>query len=258
MRAVHDVIFYEEGHTYMRKDKKLKSITTRIKDFSTPFRKDYWLTYKALQRKGKEVKSDAVNTVPKDHILIDNKLKHYSKVTGVKRLKAVIEKEWKETSKKGTTRGTNLHNYLENRVQNKVINRGKGKLYDQADQFVNDFTFLKPVALEVIVANEKYAGQIDGIFKNMRTKEYWLVDYKTDKEIKRSNFFQSMQGELRHLDDCNYIKYCLQTSAYVKLIEKNTGIKISKVIIVWFNENNESYEIIEPEFLDYETNILLS
>ena len=54
-----------------------------------------------------------------------------------------------------------------------------------------------------------------------------------------------LEGVLSHLPDCELAIYSLQLSTYRYLIEKNTNIKLGDSYIVWFNEENPSYELIK-------------
>ena len=54
-----------------------------------------------------------------------------------------------------------------------------------------------------------------------------VIDYKTNKEIKKNGFVnwegksQKMTGPLSHLDDCNFNHYALQLSTYMYIILKH-------------------------------------
>lgn len=65
-----------------------------------------------------------------------------------------------------------------------------------------------------------------------------IVDYKTNKEIKKESFknwegvSQKMLGPCAHLDDCNYNHYALQLSTYMYIILKhNPNLKPGRLFL---------------------------
>jgi len=65
-----------------------------------------------------------------------------------------------------------------------------------------------------------------------------IIDYKTNKEIKREGFknweglTKKMVGPCAHLDDCNYNHYTVQLSLYMHIILKhNPGLKPGKLVL---------------------------
>ena len=68
-------------------------------------------------------------------------------------------------------------------------------------------------------------GQSDRVEVVKDTVE--IVDYKTNKEIKKTSFVnwegksQKMIGPCEHLDDCNFNHYSLQLSTYMYIVLKH-------------------------------------
>ncbi len=60
-----------------------------------------------------------------------------------------------------------------------------------------------------------------------------------------------------HLPDSEFHHYCLQLSTYKVIIERNTNIKIGKLYIVWFNEVNDNYKIIECNYYEKEVYLIV-
>ena len=52
--------------------------------------------------------------------------------------------------------------------------------------------------------------------------------------------------------------YSLQQELYKYLLEKYTDIKVKACYLVWFNANNESYEIIKTKNVDKYMKIILN
>ena len=204
------VVFYEDTHSYLLGDKKLKSITKYISDFKTPF--------------------------DRDRISFQ-----YAKKRGLKQ--EDVLKEWDSKAKESCEMGTYIHSIFEEYILNKTIidcskyNKGKIALQFIADYFESEK--LIPVETELIVYNDEYAGQIDCIVKN-KEGEHFILDWKTNSEIKKSNRWQSMKGKFNVYDDCSYNHYSIQLRAYQEMC-KEYVIKNCYII----NLNDEGYEIIE-------------
>lgn len=65
-----------------------------------------------------------------------------------------------------------------------------------------------------------------------------VIDYKTNKEIKKTSFVnwegksQKMLGPCAHLDDCNFIHYALQLSCYLYMMLKHNPLyKPGKLVL---------------------------
>lgn len=245
-----DIIFIEEGHIYFNKGKQVLSTTTRLKEFQKPFDEKYWSLYTALKRSG--------NTIPIWKFKPDeNDYSDFLEISVEE-----ILKEWEYKRVLGTTIGSAIHNYLENLWGKKILNINCNEpkyniLKVQADNFYQDFKDRYiPVSLECVIGTEFICGQIDGLFYDLILKGLVLIDYKTDKEIKYKNKYQKLLGILKHLQDCNFVKYGLQTSIYKKIWEEITNIPILETKIIWFNDENENYEIIEPIYYKKELELL--
>jgi len=82
------------------------------------------------------------------------------------------------------------------------------------------------------------SGQADKVF--IKTDEetgeryVYIDDYKTNKKIKKSNYFQKMLPPLSHLDDCHYNHYRMQISTYAWMLEQ-FGFIIKGTAFTHFN-----------------------
>jgi ATP-dependent exoDNAse (exonuclease V) beta subunit len=107
-----------------------------------------------------------------------------------------------------------------------------------------DHILLKP---EFVIGDKEsgICGTIDNLSYNKKTKELVIFDYKTNKEIKKSNpRKETFLKELKHIQQCEYTKYSLQLSLYSTIIEKNSNFKVPKSYIVWVS-GKENYDLIE-------------
>ena len=166
---------------------------------------------------------------------------------------------WEAEKNRGTGSGSETHNYVEQLGNRNIVN------YDvplacvyQAHQFIKDYYMgNKGYVLfkqEFVLGNEFVGGKPD----NISLKEngmFSIIDYKTDKEINlRSEYGNKMKEFLNHLDDCEFIKYSLQTSIYRILFGSEL---IDESFVIWFNRHSDKYQRIECVFLEDEANALL-
>ena len=126
--------------------------------------------------------------------------------------------------------------------QEETLEKDFDKLVSLFNKFYEEsYGKLIPMKSEIIVGDEDLGicGMVDQLFWNNKTNELQIWDWKTNKEIKRSNRWQKFKGPLSHLDVCEFNTYSLQLSLYRFLIEKNTNIKLGDSYIVWLNEKND-------------------
>ena len=177
-----------------------------------------------------------------------------------------ILEEWRIENLHSTIKGSLVHLYAQSLWEHKKfeidysnipkeidINRLKTEidiLKKQADNFYNDYKDIyELIGCEIYLGDEDYdeCGATDIVFYNKYTEEIVIADFKTNKEIKRESYrHKKMLIPLHKLDDCNYSHYSLQLSAYKYKFEKNTDLKVAETFIIYFNNNAENYEIIEP------------
>lgn len=88
-----------------------------------------------------------------------------------------------------------------------------------------------PTAAEVMVFSYslRLAGTIDAYFT--RDREVLLVDWKTNKEIRRANKYGGkMLGPVAHLDDCEFSKYALQLNLYARILREDAYIPAAQAV----------------------------
>jgi hypothetical protein len=163
-----------------------------------------------------------------------------------------MESEWKEISDRACDIGVEFHEYMEATALGEPYEYRyeythlsiMGEDY-WTDYFVNgDYTMIET---EFIVGDRKLevAGQGDGLVHSME-KGLGIIDYKTSKDINKfSKYRNKMLGIFKDLPECNFIKYSIQISLYAYLLEKNTGIRVDFMEIVWIHSKNKSYEVIQ-------------
>lgn len=215
------VKFFESNHSYTSTDEPTKvwtSVTTAVHHFGQPF------DSKAIATKSSHTK----------------KSKWYGMTVDA------IEKQWKATNTYSLELGTWYHKLMEKAILShdtieidgqelkiiKPIIRDEFKYapvqkLENNTKYPEHFTYLKTIGI---------CGQADDIevingFVNVN-------DLKTNKEIKLQSFknwegqYQMMSAPFKHLQDCNYVHYCLQLSIYMYMILKhNPQLKPGKLTI---------------------------
>lgn len=166
-----------------------------------------------------------------------------------------IQEHWAKETARAIDTGTFYHEQRESDiVEIETINRAGVNIpvikpiYDNGVKvspiqrltegiYPEHFVYLKSVGI---------CGQSDRVEV---VKDYVdIIDYKTNKEIKKESFVtwdgirKKMLGPCAHLDDCNFNHYALQLSAYMYIILKhNPRYKPGKMMIhhVIFEKSGE-------------------
>ncbi len=230
-----NILYIDSNHTYVNVNtgELLTSVTTKIKQFEPKFPKD------------------AASKYAKKHKLT----------------LAEVKQDWYNKRVLGTNKGSALHKYLEDRIHNKyyeytipeeIIKTNQERHYEealskmliQADEFLNDYNYLIPIANELVINNDKVAGQIDYLAYDPNIDLYRIIDFKQDKKIEFSNkYLKFFNDPLGHLDHCNFNKYQLQISMYRYIMEQETDLKFGDSLIVRFHETLDTYEVYTPKYL---------
>ena len=177
-----------------------------------------------------------------------------------------VLEEWRIENLHSTIKGSMVHEFAQSLWEGKKykfdylkvpkeidIDRLKSdidKLIPQAINFYNDYKDMyELIGCEIYLGDEDFdeCGATDQILYNKYTGGIAIIDYKTNKEIKRESYkHKKMLIPLHKFDDCNYVHYSIQLSGYKFKFEKNTKLKVDETFIVYFNINADNYEIIEP------------
>lgn len=220
--AFKHIQYFDAEHIYVDTSTgaKLPSVTGHIKQFQPEFQEDYWLNIKSQER-------------------------------GI--TKEELKAEWKWTSKVAVEMGSALHSFLEQKVQRRHIipnlpdylDKNKFEiLVKQAEEYVETIqeTIL---ATEFVMCNldNSLAGMCDRL--SLGKKGIVITDYKTGS-LKKA--YGKHKKPYTFLTDSSLDKYSLQLNHYRDFLESR-GFKVEKLEIVWFNENNPTFEVFEiPQF----------
>lgn len=242
--SFNDVTYHDEPHKYYVNGKELVSVTTIIHRYQEEFNEDYW----------SKVKSVEYGITQKEVI-----------------------RAWKFINKKGTMKGSAIHDYTENLFLNKIFPYPKELIlnefgfdpvleeYDITKKHVNSFYDdvkgkLIPIRTEMIVYDPEslIGGMLDILFYNVKTGEFQIWDWKTNKKFDKEMKSRHFQDKLYMLEDSDLEIYSIQLAMYKLIIEKITGIKLGKSYVVWFSHNNDSYEVIECKNREYYAKMIMA
>ncbi len=169
-----------------------------------------------------------------------------------------IKQMWNKNGREARVAGTKIHDQIEKYCNGEEIEAEEGDV--ALNQFL-EWDVLRnwtPYRTEWKIFDDdlNIAGTVDAVFK--KDDECILVDWKSSKEIAMGNKFDcSVHPKLKHLPECNFIKYSLQLNLYKYILEKNYDLKISKIIIVNVHPNQDCFEEIEALDLTKEVSIIL-
>jgi len=191
--------------------------------------------------------------------------------------KEEVLEEWRIENLHSTIKGTMIHEYAQSlwlgkeyqfdysKVSIKIdINRLKKDIWLlqlQAENHYNDYKDKYTlIGIELYLGDLDYdeCGATDIVFLENETGKIIVSDFKTNKEIVyETKYNQKMKVPLQDYDDVNFTHYSLQLSDYSYKITKNTGLEIARKEIIYFNINNDNYEIIEPLDMENEAKKIL-
>lgn len=228
-QAFKNIQFFEDGHIYVDTDtgEKLPSVTKWIQQFQPGFNKEYWLG----------VKADEAGITPEE-----------------------LDKQWKHKSLVGTRQGSLLHDYVLHRLHRRTIKQQIPAFIDkdtyrillkQAEEYCNSVD-MPILALEFVMGDSSIplAGMSDAIH-DLGNNKLLIRDLKTG-QLKKA--YGKHKEPYEFLTDSSLDKYTLQLSAYAKFLE-DKGFEVEKMEIVWFNENNPTFEIHEVKKVDIEWHV---
>ena len=254
-----NIAFVEESHKYFditEPEKEFTSVTTLIHNYTQPFDRVFWASFKALEKLlPKDVwnveKKSLLNSKKFDKVLLDL---HSIAENDFNREQQNILDEWDNENRKSCERGTKIHADLENSFYSKKddISLSKfeigGKFECRKDYSELDIeNGVYPEYLISRVSDDgklRIAGQIDLLVK--KGNKIIIADWKTNKKIETKSFFNSktktsvkMKFPLNNLDDVNYWHYTLQLSTYAWMIQKlNPEFEIEDLVLVHFDHSD--------------------
>ncbi len=170
-----------------------------------------------------------------------------------------IKDLWDMNGKTASEAGTKMHYDIECYYNDMDVEVDENCLeWKYFENFENEIgNKLIPYRTEWMIWDKdlKFAGSIDMIFKD-KDGNLQIYDWKRCKEIKKNNPWDSAITEcISHLPDSNFWHYSLQLNTYKYLLEKNYGVKISKMCLVCLHPNNKNKSFLQYEVPDMTTEI---
>ncbi|WP_181308765.1 PD-(D/E)XK nuclease family protein [Rufibacter sp. XAAS-G3-1] len=212
--------FYPEPHIYTIDKTPAPSASTIISKFFPEFDAEYWATRKAPE----------LRMTPNE-----------------------VAKMWKDKGEKAAQDGTHLHEQIENYFLDQDYKRTEE--FHLFEQFIADHKEIKPYRSEWRIFDEHnhIAGTIDLICKNGGS--YEIYDWKRSKKVVNQitgepichNQWQCGVGQLSDIADTSFNRYCLQQSLYRFILEKNYGLKVSRMnLVVLYPDYDRYYKVEVP------------
>lgn len=168
-----------------------------------------------------------------------------------------LKAQWKLAGELSIKRGKLYHAEMENKY--KAMKRANIYLPDPKQLVWEEQSLEKDsVYIEKLVWSDEH--KVMGFVDYMQTvgNVVNMIDYKTSKEIKEDNPWQSYNEPLLHLSDCNLVDYSLQLNMYMNIVLKaNPKFKMGKMIIehVKFDEKDNVVGTNKIEIQDYQKEI---
>jgi len=168
-----------------------------------------------------------------------------------------ILNEWDKISKEACDRGNKAHLFGEKYPFNKKL-KPTTKLEEAVVKFWGSLPkHIIPVKMELKMFHKifMFAGTADILLYNIKTGNYIIADYKTNKDLFKNFKGKKMLGIFSNLLDSPFSHYILQLSFYQILLEQ-IGAVVERRIVVWLRDSGE-YEMYDTEDVTKKLNIYL-
>lgn len=236
-----ELFFSDKEHLYVNKKdgSHYISVTTLIGEYENKFDEFFWSHYKALELfldgdVWSNIKVKLQATKKWDPSLLE---KYKVDETAFNAEVDKILKEWAENRDEACEHGSYVHSLMENSFYGNTQFDFEKYGYPEASGMYECPRNYYELDLEDAVYPEflmswtsddgklKIAGQADLICK--RGNDIWVLDWKTNKEIKKRSFYDKNRKDVQHMKyplnnimDCNYWHYTLQLSTYAWILQQ--------------------------------------
>ncbi len=171
--------------------------------------------------------------------------------------------EWEAKRIDSANKGTALHEAIENYYNNKSHDSNSAE-FRQFLSFKQRYSGMTPFRSEWRIFDEDLlvAGTIDMVYKK-DVGSLYMFDWKRSEKVVRSDGsikndnYQFAFGELAHLGDNSFNRYCLQQNIYKAILEKRYKQKISSMNLLVMHETYDRYHHIPIPNMDREVNYIL-
>lgn len=110
---------------------------------------------------------------------------------------------------------------------------------------------VKIIACELKIYDAEWmiTGTIDFLVQNLKTGNYCIWDWKSNKKIDKHNNFANMNDPISHLSNAEYIHYSLQVSMYYEILKRAfPNLKFGQGSLIHF-PFGQPYNIIKTKNL---------
>lgn len=191
---------------------------------------------------------------------------------------AKLREAWESKGAVASQAGTFLHKQIEDYLNGKkepdllcdVSYNGNYVKCNQTVDISREWNYFKaferavslnPFRTEwrVYDADARVAGTLDLVCA-CEDGSYEIYDWKRSNKIDPTevNRWASGLNGLEHLTDTSYSHYCLQQNLYRYMIEKNYGIKISRMNLVVLHPELPAYRVVPVPVMEREINVILN
>ena len=183
---------------------------------------------------------------------------------------AEILSEWDDKRDSASDHGNWIHDNLENYHK---LGTCDEKLRPVANKIKELYQNYYKIYSEVLLSDTEtsVAGQTDLVVQRQRTENtlFDFYDYKTNEQkgiqfdsINRKkdpwkHYNKFFLPPFDHLEDCNYNRYSLQLSVYAYIAQRQYGINIGRLAIIFIDKDLQ-IQILPVAYLRHEAQRLLS
>lgn len=191
---------------------------------------------------------------------------------------AKLREQWDANGSIASQAGTFLHKQIENYLNDKkeplslkcdVEYNGKCLHLNKRVDISKEWSFFKafdrdttyqPFRTEWCVYDKdaRMAGTID-LICSRPDGTYEFYDWKRSNKVdpnEQSQWSSGING-LEHLTDTSYSHYCLQQNLYRYMVEKNYGIKISRMNLVVLHPDFSTYKVVPVPIMEHEVRTII-
>ena len=191
---------------------------------------------------------------------------------------AKLREEWESKGAFASQAGTFLHKQIENYLNDSVDPQtfkcdveynGKFLHLNKRVDISKEWSFFKafdkattyqPFRTEWCIydTDARMAGTVDLICARP-DGTYELYDWKRSNKVdpNETNAWSSGIKGLEHLPDTSYYHYCLQQNLYRYMLEKNYGIKISRMNLVVLHPDFTTYKVVPVPVMEREVKVIV-
>jgi ATP-dependent exoDNAse (exonuclease V) beta subunit len=233
------IAFDETEHKYLIDSRFVapSSVTQLVHYFCAPFDSEVAI---ASMRKGRNW---------------TRKRKEYLRADGQEMTNEEIAASWALNGKVQSARGTLMHFHIEQYLNGAVIEEPHSIEFSMFLRFQEDFMKargLVPLRTELSLfhCGLSVAGQADLLAVEQGTGHIYILDWKRSKAIAYVNRFQKLSEPLAHLDDCNYVHYCLQLNIYRHILETEYDMHVGGMYLGVFHPSQSGPICVEVPRLE--------